>query len=138
MHQTNKEYIYELKGIGRSMPFVMGCFTIGSAAVMGVPLLCGFVSKWTILTAAVTSQNGYAMLGVAAILFSAFLTAVYLFSIVVKAFFRTENLTETVKNQDPNWYMKAPLVLLTVTVILIGVYSRPLLRFLEQIAFGRI
>lgn len=138
MHQTNKEYIYELKGIGRSMPFVMGCFTIGSAAVMGVPLLCGFVSKWTILTAAVTSQNGYAMLGVAAILFSAFLTAVYLFSIVVKAFFRTENLTETVKNQDPNWYMKAPLVLLTVTVILIGVYSGPLLRFLEQIAFGRI
>ncbi|MDO4169453.1 MAG: proton-conducting transporter membrane subunit [Lachnospiraceae bacterium] len=138
MHQTGKEYIYELKGIGKSMPFIMTCFTIGSAAVMGVPMLCGFVSKWTIITAAVKSQNPYAFIGIAAILFSAFLTAVYLFSIVVKAFFRTEKLQDPVENQDPNWYMKVPICLLTGILVVIGVYSGPLMRFLGNIAFGRI
>lgn len=138
MHQTGKEYIYELKGIGRSMPFVMACFTIGSAAVMGVPMLCGFVSKWTILSAAVKSQNPFAIFGLAAILFSAFLTAVYLFSIVVKAFFRIEKLPGCVGNQDPNWYMKVPLLLLTVTMIVIGVHAGTLMRFLDNIAFGKI
>jgi multicomponent Na+:H+ antiporter subunit D len=136
MHQTGREYIYELKGIGKSMPFVMGCFTIGSIAVMGVPLLCGFISKWTIATAAVRSKNALAMVGMAAILFSAFLTAVYLLSVVVKAFFRTEN--ETDHNQDPNWYMKLPMVLLCIAMILIGVHSGPLLSFLQQVSLGKI
>jgi multicomponent Na+:H+ antiporter subunit D len=136
MHQTGREYIYELKGIGRSMPFVMGCFTLGSAAVMGVPMLCGFVSKWTIATAAVRSQNPLAMAGVFAILFSAFLTAVYLFSVVVKAFFRTEN--ELDANLDPNWYMKFPIILLCIAVVIVGVYSGPLLSFLQQVASGQI
>jgi multicomponent Na+:H+ antiporter subunit D len=136
MHQTGREYIYELKGIGRSMPFVMGCFTLGSAAVMGVPMLCGFVSKWTIATAAVRSQNPLAMAGVFAILFSAFLTAVYLFSVVVKAFFRTEN--ELDANLDPNWYMKFPIILLCIAVVIVGIYSGPLLSFLQQVASGQI
>jgi multicomponent Na+:H+ antiporter subunit D len=136
MHQTGKEYIYELKGVGRNMPFVFTCFTIGSAAVMGVPLLCGFVSKWRILTAAVSSMEPYALFGVAAILFSAFLTAVYLFSIVVKAFFRTEKVTEDRGNQDPNWYMKVPLVLLTTAMFVIAMYQRPFMAFLNEIASG--
>lgn len=138
MHQTGKEYIYELKGIGKSMPFVMTCFTIGSAAVMGVPLLCGFVSKWTILTAAVKSQDSFSLFGVAVILFSAFLTAVYLLSIVVKAFFRVEKTEEIKAYKDPNWYMKVPLMILVVAMIVFGVYSAPLMTFLETIAFGRI
>jgi multicomponent Na+:H+ antiporter subunit D len=114
----------------------MGCFTLGSAAVMGVPMLCGFVSKWTIATAAVRSQNPLAMAGVFAILFSAFLTAVYLFSVVVKAFFRTEN--ELDANLDPNWYMKFPIILLCIAVVIVGVYSGPLLSFLQQVASGQI
>lgn len=138
MHQTGKEYIYELKGIGKSMPFVMTCFTIGSATVMGVPLLCGFVSKWTILTAAVKSQDSFSLFGVAVILFSAFLTAVYLLSIVVKAFFRVEKTEEIKAYKDPNWYMKVPLMILVVAMIVFGVYSAPLMTFLETIAFGRI
>ena len=138
MHQTEKEYIYELKGIGRNMPFVMGCFTLASAAVMGVPLLCGFISKWSILTAAVKAEQMTALLGMAAILFSAFLTAVYLFSIVVKAFFRTPKEKMPVVKQDPNWYMSLPLCLLCLVILGLGVYSGPLMGLLEQIAFGRI
>lgn len=138
MHQTGKEYIYELKGIGRSMPFVMGCFTLGSAAVMGVPMLCGFVSKWTIVTAAVRVGTPLAFTGMAAILFSAFLTAVYLFSIVVKAFFRTEKIVEPVKKEDPNLYMKLPIAVLSCMMIVIGVWSGPLMKLLETIAFGRL
>lgn len=137
MHQTGKEYIYELKGLGNQMPFTFGCFTLASAAVMGVPLLSGFVSKWVIITAAAQTARPLAFVGMMAILFSAFLTAVYLFSVVVKAFFR-QGKEETELYHDPNWYMKGPILLLCFVVIGIGVHSAPLLDLLSKVANGML
>ena len=159
MHQTHKEYIKDIGGIAKSMPVVMACFTVGSIAVVGVPPLCGFVSKWYLATAAFKEGSGFAMAGAIALLISAFLTAIYLFSIVIKAYFETplvekivcEELDEcaghqeiaatyegvkTFKKQDPNWYMKAPLIVLCMIMAVLGLCSGPLIHFFEQIAQG--
>ena len=38
--QTGKEYVQDLRGMGRVMPFTFTCFTIGSIAMVGIPPLC--------------------------------------------------------------------------------------------------
>ncbi len=138
MHQTGVEYVYQLKGLGKRMPVIFTCFTFGSAAMMGVPGLCGFISKWSIEVAAVKQGTPVAFVGMAAILFSAFLTAVYLFSIVVKAFFRQEEVEGDLRRKDPNWYMTGPILLLSVVVLVLGIYSAPLMNLLQSIAFGKM
>ena len=54
---------------------------------MGVPGLAGFISKWNLASAAVESGNPVAYFGIACLLISALLTAIYMLTIVVRAFF---------------------------------------------------
>ncbi|MDE7428325.1 MAG: proton-conducting membrane transporter, partial [Lachnospiraceae bacterium] len=87
MHQTDRHYVHELDGLGYKMPCTFGIFTLSSLALMGVPGLAGFVSKWNLASAAAESGNPLAYGGVACLLVSALLTAIYMLSIVVRAFF---------------------------------------------------
>ena len=40
--------------------------------------------------------------------------------------------------QDPTWRMKLPLVIFTIAIVALGVYSVPLIHFFESIAEGRL
>ena len=88
MYKTGKQYVHEIDGFGRRMPVVFGIFTIASLGLMGVPGLAGFISKWNLATAAVMSDNVMAYVGIGALLISALLTAIYMLSIVIRAFSR--------------------------------------------------
>ncbi len=57
MHQTEKHYVHELDGLGRRMPWVFGIFTVSALALMGVPGLAGFISKWNLARAAVGERE---------------------------------------------------------------------------------
>ena len=138
MHQTGKSYIYEMDGMGRKMPVVFGCFTVSALGLMGVPGLAGFVSKWNLATAAVESGNVQAYFGAVCLLISALLTAIYMMTIVIRAFFPREGFDyNTIKNvTDPGWKMKLPLLIFAVSVVILGVNSGRLVTFLQQIAAG--
>ena len=131
MHQTEKNYIYELDGLGKDMPLTFGIFTIAGMALMGVPGLAGFVSKWYLARAAV--QDGYvlAMLGLGAILISALLTALYMMSISVRAFFAKKQ-EEGTKRLDPNWMMLLPLVVFVGVMLVIGLRPQLLISLIEM------
>lgn len=141
--KTKKEYIYELDGIAKQMPIVMGCFTVAALALMGIPPLAGFISKWNLGTAAI-KEGGTATKIVAGILiYSAFLTAVYLMTIVIRAYFpketkEIEETKETIETVDPSWRMKFPMILLAAAILVLGVYSKPLIEFLERVAAGAL
>lgn len=145
MHQTGKSHIYEMNGIGKKMPIVFGCFTVSALGLMGVPGLAGFVSKWNLTKAAVESGNSLSYVGIGCLLVSALLTAIYMLSVVVRAFF--PNITAMADQDakescaegeitDPSWQMCLPLILCAVTVIILGLYSRPLVQFFYDIATG--
>ena len=85
IHQTEKQYVHELDGMGYRMPCVFGIFTVSALALMGVPGLAGFISKWNLASAAVESGNPVAYFGIACLLISALLTAIYMLTIVVRA-----------------------------------------------------
>ncbi len=136
MYMTGRSYIYELDGFGRRMPKVFGIFTVSALALMGVPGLCGFVSKWHLAKAAVESENILAYVGIGALLVSALLTAIYMLSIVVRAYFPEKNFDyETIRGvKDPGWMMLVPLLVFVVFIFVFGLYSGPAVRLMEEIA----
>jgi multicomponent Na+:H+ antiporter subunit D len=79
------DYISQLDGVGRRMPFTMGAFAIGSLAMIGVPPTATFLSKWFMLQGDVASGNWFA-LGV--VIVSTMLNALYFLPIVYRAFWR--------------------------------------------------
>lgn len=140
MHQTDRHYVHELNGLGYKMPCVFGIFTVSALALMGVPGLAGFVSKWNLAGAAVESGNPLAWGGIACLLVSALLTAIYMLTIVVRAFFPGKGFDYSSISDacDPNWKMLLPLFVFTVFIILFGVYSQPLVDFFMNVAAGAV
>ena len=138
IHQTEKEYVHELNGLGRRMPVVFSVFLISALALMGVPGLAGFISKWNLAAAAVESNSVTAYAGVAALLISALLTAIYMMTIVMRAFFPGEDFNyDTVKQyKDPNWQMLLPLCIFAVMIVFFGLKSDIFVDFFGQIAKG--
>ena len=136
IYKTGRNYIHELSGFGRKMPKVFVIFTISGLALMGVPGLCGFVSKWNLAKAAVASENPLGYLGVAALLVSALLTAIYMLTISVRAFFPGRDFDySTISDvEDPNWMMILPLVIFVIAMFVFGLHSEPVISALESIA----
>ncbi len=138
MHQTDRHYVYELDGLGKKMPKVFVIFTISALALMGVPGFAGFISKWNLATAAAQTGEPIAYAGIAALLVSALLTAIYMLSVVIRAFFPGKDFDEkTVKDvKDPNWIMLVPLGIFAAVILIFGVYSVPFVEFFTKIAAG--
>ncbi len=138
IHQTEKQYVHELDGMGYRMPCVFGIFTVSALALMGVPGLAGFISKWNLASAAVESGNPVAYFGIACLLISALLTAIYMLTIVVRAFFPGKDFDDSsIKEfKDPNWKMLLPLFVFVFFIIAFGLYSQPLTDFFRDVATG--
>ena len=135
MHQTGKQYIYEMDGMGRKMKITFGCFAVSALGLMGVPGFAGFISKWNLTTAAVESGNPLAYGGIACLLVSALLTAIYMLNIVRRAFL--PNAGEPVPDvKDPGWEMCLPLLVCAACTVLFGTCAEPLIEFFRAVAQG--
>lgn len=136
MHQTEREYIYEMDGLGYKMPQVYAVFAVSGLALMGVPGLAGFVSKWNLASAAVNSMDPFAYVGIGALLISALLTAIYMMSFVVRGFFVPTDFDHSVNEgiKDPNWKMMVPLFIFVILMFVFGVHSKPLMDVLAAVA----
>ena len=138
MHQTGCSYVYEMDGMGKKMKVVFGCFTLCALGLMGVPGFAGFISKWNLTSAAVFGESPLGWLGVACLLISALLTAIYLLSVVARAFFPKREMEDKVQAEitDPGWMMCVPLLLSGICTVLLGWFSHPLVEFFRDVARG--
>ncbi|MBO5303378.1 MAG: proton-conducting membrane transporter [Lachnospiraceae bacterium] len=138
MHQTERHYVHQLDGFGRKMPKVFAIFTVSALALMGVPGLCGFISKWNLAEAAIESGNVLAYFGIGALLVSALLTAIYMLTMVIRAYFpRADFDYETISDvRDPNWMMLLPLAVFVVGMVVFGLYSAPITDLFTAVAQG--
>ena len=82
---AHKTEVSQLDGIGRRMPWTMGAFAVGAVSMVGLPPTAGFVSKWFMLSGAMSAGQWAA---VAVIAVSTLLNAGYFLPIVYRAFFR--------------------------------------------------
>ena len=75
----------DMAGIGRSMPFTMGAFTVLGAGLIGIPMTAGFVSKWYLVSAAL--DRGWVLIAVLLII-SSLMAVVYIGKIIDIAYFK--------------------------------------------------
>ena len=136
MHQTGKKHVYEMDGMGKPMKIVFGTFAVSALGLMGVPGFAGFISKWNLTEAAVESGSTLAYVGVACLLVSALLTAIYMLSVVCRAFFPSRLETAPDAVSDPGWQMCLPLLACSAATLVLGFCSQPLVDFFLAIAGG--
>ena len=136
--KAEKSYVYELEGMGKRMPKVFAVLTVASLSLMGVPGLCGFVSKWMLAKASVNAHTPLAYVGLGALLVSALLTAIYMLQILLRAYYPVENAEASLEKCDPSWRMMVPLIIFALLMVFFGLYFEPLTDFIENVAGGLV
>ncbi len=134
--QSERETVEETRGLGRVMPVTCACFTVASCALVGVPPLNGFLSKWNLLTAAAALQSGFGATAIATLLLSALLTAAYLFPVAYGFYFRplnTDLMVWGVQRHDPTWRMILPICLLAAAMLALGLLGQSVTDWLWRI-----
>ena len=127
LHHNRLEYVYDMEGLSKKMPVTCGVFLIASLALMGIPPLGGFLSKWTIGTAAAGNLHWAGYLGAASLIVSAILTTLYMLSAAARFYFPLKSapaLPDELHEADR--LMTGPLVFLTALLLALSLCSAPL------------
>ena len=134
--KTGKTKVRQLVGIGKEMPVTMWCFTLVSLTLIGIPPTSAFVSKWYLISGALDSGiPGFSWVGPVVLLISALLTAGYLLTISIKAFFPGEDYDYTkLVNYEPTWRMLLPMVVMTALAVILGIWPAGLMKIFADIA----
>ncbi|MDO9500050.1 monovalent cation/H+ antiporter subunit A [Falsiroseomonas sp.] len=123
-HETGTRDIRRLSGLNRSMPFTARLALVAAAAMAGVPLLNGFLSKEMFFAEALTAEtqmHGLAnILPFAAMLASAFAVA-YSLRFIHGAFFGPDPVDLPRKPHEPETWMRFPVEILVLICIMVGV-----------------
>lgn len=122
----HKENISELDGIGRTMPWTMGAFTVAAIGLAGIPPVNGFLSKW-MLGVGTVEMNDYLLL--ATLLVSGLLNAGYFFPIIYRAFFLPSKNVTGYREASP--LMVVPLVVTAAASLLFGLLPNFAFRFYD-------
>lgn len=149
MHVTGREYIYEINGAGRKMPVTFAVYSVSALSLTGIPLLCGFVSKWKLVSAGFSEGSGLGLAGAVCLIASAFLCAVYTLTVSVRAFFpeaakaaEGETLPEPSDDKwhemsrSGAWLMLAPMLFFAALNIFFGLMPGSVSAFIDSIASG--
>jgi multicomponent Na+:H+ antiporter subunit D len=119
-------------GLGRRMPFTFAAFGLASLSMIGVPPVCGFVSKWYIANGAVDAGR---MVLLGALLLSTLLNAMYFTPVVYRAFFGSPH--PDVNLDD---YSEAPATMVValcftaLVSVLLGIYPQAFMNFFKVFA----
>jgi multicomponent Na+:H+ antiporter subunit D len=134
LYRTGAEYLHEIHGYGKRMPVIMACYTVCGLGLIGIPPFAAFTSKYFMATAAVSGGNPLGAIGIAALLISEVLTAIYIFQPMLAAYFpRPEMVSTEGKMGDPGRLMTAPIVILTVISVALAVAPDGLIRLIESL-----
>ena len=139
MHHTEKEYLSDINGAARHMPWTFAYYTVSTLSLLGVPLLCVFVSKWRLLLAGAEAGTIPAYIGLGALIISAMLCAIYGLSVSVRAYFPakgTNRFIGTERSDEGGWRMLVPLTIFTLGQIYFGLFPGPILKFISQMLQG--
>ena len=129
--RLGRHRVEELRGVGKLMPKTMIFFTAASLSLVGIPPMGGFLSKWVIASAALKDGTGvWAVLPPVILLISALLTAGYLFTVVVNAFFPGEEFREELVpgSAEPSRLMTVPMFCLCAVSLAAGLFGLTLVR----------
>ena len=136
-HETGTRDLHRLRGLGRVMPITATLAIVATAAMAGVPLLNGFLSKEMFFTETIfAGEAPWLRIGMPAVatLASVFSVA-YSLRLAHRMFFGPPSQRLARAPRDPNRWMLAPSALLVSACILVGILpARTIGPFLEGAA----
>ena len=139
MHVTGNEYIYQINGVGKRMPLTFTLYTLAGLSLAGVPLFCGFVSKWKLINAGIGNGTFYSLAGVFGLIIAAFLCAMYILTVSIRAFFPmkgTDLYADRPEVRDKGKGMLTPILVFGILNIILGIHPQPIVGYIERIAAG--
>ncbi len=137
LYATDTQDLNQMGGLAKYLPLTAVTALVGAFSIAGVPLLNGFVSKWSIFVSAILGSRYAPYLALCAVV--AMLTSVITLALFLK-FFGTSFLSRVSQRvaeratggrvREPHWSMLAPQAMLAACCLLLGLAP--------QIGFGLV
>ncbi|MDW8002144.1 MAG: proton-conducting transporter membrane subunit [Deltaproteobacteria bacterium] len=123
---TRKELVSELVGVGRKMPYTMFSFGICAIGLVGIPPVCGFLSKWYLCVGAIEKKEIAYLL---VFLTSALLDAVYLLPIVFRGFSKDGERSVSGVAHSEQWLLLLPILVTSSCAIFLFLFPDSFFHF---------
>lgn len=140
-HETGTRDMRKLSGLFRFMPHTATLAMVAAAAMAGVPLLNGFLSKEMFLAETVAHENitlfGNYALPALATLASAF-AVLYSLRFIHKTFFGAAPTELTIQPHDSKRLMRFPMELLVLTCLVVGIFPENTIGPFLDLAVGSV
>lgn len=136
MTRVPGDRLIHLQGLFRRMPVSMAALAVGGLSIIGVPPTCGFFSKWYLISGGIDAGHyGF----VAALLFSSLVNVALFFRIFEIAYYEPFGAGHghghdhgASQPEDAPAAMLAPLVVVAVLLVVLGLYSGDLVSAIIQ------
>ena len=102
------------------MPWTSLAWVLGGLGLIGVPLTCGFVSKWMLLTAALDS-NAWPL--AVLMLISSLLALVYVWRVVEVLYFSETTSDKAAQAKEAPFSMLFPMYFVIAATLVFGVWT---------------
>jgi multicomponent K+:H+ antiporter subunit A len=123
-HETGTRDIRRLSGLNHTMPFTARLALVAAAAMAGVPLLNGFISKEMFFTESLTAIGNYSLLHdvmpIAALIAGVF-AVTYSLRFVHGAFFGPDDVVLPKQPHEPPQWMRVPVEVLVFGCMVVGI-----------------
>ena len=111
--------VSQMDGVGRALPGTMLAFTLAALAMIGLPPLAGFVSKWYLAQGALAVGQGWV---IPLLLGSSLLNALYFLPMLHRAWFR-DAAPEAAPRPRIGWMLAAPPLVTAALVVAAGLMA---------------
>jgi multicomponent Na+:H+ antiporter subunit D len=126
-----------LQGKGQRMPLVALCFSIALAGLAGIPLLAGFTGKWIIFSVALMTGDLFAIICLVIFLLTTLVSLGGYLPLLVRQYQQpNEGERMDTGRENPEQvsvWLIAPIAVLAVLVIVIGVFPGPWVRLVDYV-----
>jgi len=123
IYRTGSMEISSFEGMGKRMPFTSLAFTIGAFSLVGLPPFVGFPSKFLIVRAALAKGEALFIVLIALVLAGTVIEGAYFFRVVQVLYFKGGETNPNKREEAPIAAL-IPVCILTILIIVIGVYPR--------------
>ena len=135
MKQTGIRDIREMGGLASKMPLTAFSTTISSFSIAGIPSLACFISEFLMFMGGfqVGGGDSFYYATTAFMIIATVFSLAYALRLIWKVFLESSKIK---KARDPSLLMSIPMVFLSLLVILLGVWSGPLIHFISSAEFS--
>ncbi len=137
MHETGLEYIFEFDGIGKKMPVTSAFYTLSALSLMGIPSLCGFISKYLLISASIT-DSAYGIFPALALTVASLICAAYMLGVCIHIYFprNKRDLYSKSNVHEAGPMMLVPIGIFCVVNIFFGICPSFVTDFAAAISAG--